>query len=182
MNWVDITVLSVVGACTLVGLFFGFIRQVIAVAALAAGIMLAGRFYQPVADVLHPKDGPGLVPDANWARIIAFVGIMILVGVVLGAFGSVLRVLARLLFLGWLDRLLGAALGFVLAVSLLTPIIVVATVFPVPGFSDAVRASQVANWLSGYGPVILSVLPPEFRQYEDLIKVELPAIPKVPQS
>jgi membrane protein required for colicin V production len=180
MNWVDITVLSLVGAGVLLGLYWGFIRQVVAVAALAAGILLAGRFYQPVADFLHGSDGGGPVADANWARIIAFVGIMIAVGLVLGAIGSVVRVLARLLFLGWLDRLLGALLGLVMAISLVTPIIVVATVFPVPGLSDSVRASQVANWLSGYGPVVLSMLPPEFRQYEDLAKAGLPPLPKVP--
>jgi membrane protein required for colicin V production len=182
MNWVDITVLALVGASTLLGLYWGLIRQAIAVAGVVAGILLAGRFYQPVAEFLHGKDGGGLVADANWARIIAFAGILLIVGVLVGAIGSLVRVVARLLYLGWLDHLLGALLGLVMAITLVTPVVVVATVFPVPGFSESVHNSQVAHWLSGYGPVVLSVLPPEFRQYEELVRIELPVIPAFPQS
>src|SRR5436305_192844 len=115
MNWVDITILGAIVVSTLMGLHWGLIRQAIAVFGLAGGIMIAGRFYEPVAGYLHGSDGGGLVADANWARITAFVGIMIVFSLALGAVGSVLRVVAHLLFLGWLDRALGGLLGLFMA-------------------------------------------------------------------
>jgi membrane protein required for colicin V production len=180
MNWVDITILAVTVVSTLMGMFWGLIRQIIAIFGLVGGIMIAGRFYEPVAEVLNGKDGSGLVADANWARIIAFVGILIIFSLALGAVGSVLRVLAKILFLGWLDHLLGGLLGLLMAITLVVPLLVVPTVFPVPGLSDAVRSSQVAHWFSGYVPVVLSMLPPEFQQYEDIVKLGVPALPSLP--
>lgn len=180
MNWVDITILGTIVVSTLMGLHWGLIRQAIAVFGLAGGIMIAGRFYEPVAEFLHGSDGGGLVADANWARIISFVGILIIFSLALGALGSVLRVLAHLLFLGWLDRALGGLLGFLMAITLVMALLVVATVFPVPGLSDSVRNSQVAHWFSGYVPVVLSMLPPEFQQYEAMIKLSVPGIPSLP--
>jgi membrane protein required for colicin V production len=180
MNWLDIAILAVIVISTLMGIFWGLIRQIIAIFGLVGGIIVAGRFYEPVAEFLHGKDGGGLVADANWSRIIAFVGILIIFSLALGVVGSVLRVLAKLLFLGWLDHLLGGILGFLMAVTLAVPLLVVATVFPVPGLSDAVRTSQVAHWFSGYVPVILTMLPPEFQQYQDIVKLGLPPLPGLP--
>jgi membrane protein required for colicin V production len=150
------------------------------VVGLVGGVIVAGRYYADVAAFLHGSDGRGLVADENWARIIAFVGIMILVSLLLGAVGSVLRVVARLLFLGWLDRLLGALIGLVISLTLTMAVVVVATVFPVPGLSDAVRESQVARWFSGYIPVVLAMLPPEFHQYYDLARLGVPGLPPRP--
>jgi membrane protein required for colicin V production len=180
MNWLDIAILAIIVISTVMGIFWGLIRQIIAIFGLVGGIIIAGRFYEPVAELLHGKDGGGLVADANWARIIAFVGILILFSLALGAVGSVLRVLAKLLFLGWLDHLLGGLLGLLMAITLVVPVLVVATVFPVPGLSDAVRSSQVAHWFSGYVPVILTMLPPEFQQYQDIVKLGVPPLPGLP--
>ncbi|MEO8287923.1 MAG: CvpA family protein [Chloroflexota bacterium] len=182
MNWVDITILTSIAAGTSAGFFLGLIRQAIAFFGLAGGVMIAGRFYETVATFLHGSDGRGLVADANWARIIAFVGIMIVFSVVLGLLGSMLRAVLKVLFLGWLDRLLGGLLGFLMAITVTMSTLVVATVFPVPGFSDAVATSQVAHWLSGYVPVVLSMLPPEFQQYYAIMQAiqVMPGIPGIP--
>jgi membrane protein required for colicin V production len=180
MNWLDIAILALIIISTILGIFWGLIRQVIAFVGLVGGIVLAGRFYEPVSEFLHGKDGGGLVADANWARIIAFVGILVIFSLALGAVASLLRVLAKILFLGWLDHLLGGLLGLLMSITLVMSVLVVATVFPVPGLSDAAHSSQVAHWFSGYVPVILAMLPPEFRQYQDIVKLGVPPLPGLP--
>src|SRR5688500_428385 len=165
MNWVDIGILGLVGASTLMGLYWGLIRQVIAVVGLAGGIFFAGRFYEPVAVFLHSPDGEGLIADPNWARIIAFVLVMVGFSLVLGVAASTLRIVANLLFLGWLDNLLGALLGLIMSMMLVMALLAVATVFPVSGLSDDVRESQVAQWLSNFVPLVLAMLPPEFQNF-----------------
>lgn len=177
MNLIDIIILASLSIGVLAGFFWGLIRQVIAVVGLIGGLIVAGKYYADLAAFLHGRDGNGLVADDNWAHIIAFVGILLLVSLAIGVIGSVLRVVARLLFLGWLDRLLGALLGLIIALTLTMALVVVSTVFPVPGLSDSVRDSQVARFFSGYIPVVLSMLPPEFQQYYDLVRLGIPTLP-----
>jgi membrane protein required for colicin V production len=171
MSAVDITILSIVAISTGLGFYWGFIRQVVAVVGLAGGIFAAGRYYASVAEILHPAEGGGLIADENWARIIAFVAIVILVSVALGVVGSALRLLVKLLFIGCIDRALGGLLGFVMSVMLVVAFVVVVTVFPVPGLSEALQTSRVAQQLSGFVPVVLAFLPPEFQQYFALAKL-----------
>jgi membrane protein required for colicin V production len=170
-------ILASLAASTVMGFFWGLIRQLIAFFGLAGGILVAGRFYSPVAEFLHGPDGGGLIADANWARIIAFVGILVLFSLLLGAVGSVLRVVAKVLFLGWLDHLLGAVLGFLMSLTLLMSMVVAATVFPVPGLSDTVRQSQVASFLTGYVPVVLAMLPPEFQRFTEITRMTQIGLP-----
>ncbi|MFL5733726.1 MAG: CvpA family protein [Chloroflexia bacterium] len=168
MNWVDIAILGIVVSSVLLGLFWGLIRQVVSVLGLAAGIFFAGRLYQPIADFLHPEEGGGLVADPNWARIIAFGGVVIGFSLLIGIAGSILRFAANLLFLGGLDHLLGGLMGLVTSVSLVMAMLVVATVFPVPNLSQAIRDSVVAHWLGVFVPVIVAMLPPEFGTFRQM--------------
>jgi membrane protein required for colicin V production len=168
VNWVDIAIVSSLISAAVAGLYWGLIRQVLSIFGLVGGIYFAGRLYEPVADFLH-GDGSGLVADLNWARIIAFAGVVIGFSLVLGIVGSVLRFMANLLLLGWLDHLLGGVLGLATSLLLTTVMVVAATVFPVPGMSDAIKESQVAQWLSGFTPIVLAMLPPEFQLFQQLM-------------
>ena len=69
----------------------------------------------------------------------------------------------NLVFLGWADHLLGAALGVIQMLLLLGVILVAANVFYVPGLSDAVRASTLAEiMVRPLFALITPLLPPEF--------------------
>jgi membrane protein required for colicin V production len=164
--------LSVIASSTALGLFWGLIRQLISVGGLLGGIWLAGRFYETAAELLHGPDGGGLVADPNWARILGFAAIVILFSLLLGAVGSTLRVVLNLLFLGWVDHLLGAALGLLTSVTLVASLLVVATVFPVPNVADGIRESQVAQWLTTFTPAVLAMLPPEFQLFQDIVRLQ----------
>jgi uncharacterized membrane protein required for colicin V production len=98
------------------------------------------------------------------------VGFSMLLGVV----ASVLRVAANLLFLSWLDNLLGGLLGLVMSVTLVMALLTVATVFPVSGLYNDVRESQVAQWLSNFVPVVLAMLPSEFQDFRERMTWGLP--------
>src|SRR3954452_9061400 len=108
MNWVDVTILTALIVSLLLGLYWGLIRQIAATFGLLASIWLAGHFYQNVANFLHPPEGGGLIGDPNMAKIVAFVGIVIVVSVVIGTISGILRTILNLIFLGWLDHIAGA--------------------------------------------------------------------------
>jgi membrane protein required for colicin V production len=169
VNWVDIAILSTLAASTLTGLFWGLIRQVMSVAGLVGGIYFAGKFYEGLAEVLHPGEGGGLVADPNWAKIIAFGAIVIGVSLLAGVVGSVLRLVTNLLLLGWLDHLLGGVMGLINSLLLVSALLAVATVFPVPNVSQAVKDSQVAHMVGTFTPLVLNLLPPEFLIFRQLM-------------
>ncbi|HMA35286.1 MAG TPA: CvpA family protein [Chloroflexia bacterium] len=162
MNWIDVTILTAIITSTVLGVFWGLIRQVAATFGLILAILLAGSFYKNVAGFLHPPTGGGLIGDENMANIVAFVLIVVGVSLGIGIVASTLRTVLGLLFLGWADHLLGSVLGLFQMSLLLAVIIIVATAFPVPGLSDAVRESHLAPFVARPFAFVIDWLPPEF--------------------
>ena len=167
MNTVDITVLALMGAGTILGLVWGIVRQVLSIAGLVVGIVLAGQFYEPLARFLsHPgtTDAP-LIASINWARVVAFLGIVIVVLAVSFAASYALGFALDVMRLGWLDRALGGVVGLLATLPLVMVLLIVLAVFPIGTLTDEARQSQVAQWLSGFTPAVLALLPQEFQLF-----------------
>ncbi|MBV9132652.1 MAG: CvpA family protein, partial [Chloroflexi bacterium] len=112
LNWLDGVVLLVLLVSALDGLRRGLLLGVLDLAAAAAGVVFAVIFERPVGEWLASTVSS--VPSAL-AQLAAFLGILILVQVVIGAtvgrlFVAIVRVLTRI-GLGGLDRLLGLVPG-----------------------------------------------------------------------
>lgn len=159
MNVVDITVVTLLLAGTLVGLLWGSVREMIALLGLALGLFIAGRSYGALAEWLSSS---GIIVYLNWARIISFAGITLLVWSVLAAGAAAVKVFLRAPALGALDKLAGGALGFVLSLALSLSVLAVTLTFPVPGLTEDARNSRVAQTFGGFMPVVLTLMPPEF--------------------
>ncbi len=162
MNWVDVTIVTALAVGGVLGLFWGFIRQVAATFGLVLAIFLAGANYKALAALLHSDSGGGLIADPNVANLVAFVAIVIGVSLAVGFVASVVRTTLGLLFLGWLDHVLGAVLGVVQMALLMAVIIIGATLFHVPGLTDAIQASALAPLIAQPLSFITNWLPPEF--------------------
>ena len=159
MNLVDITVVTLLLAGTVVGLLWGAVREMVALLGLALGLFIAGRTYEPLAQLLS---GSGIIVYLNWARIISFVGVTLFVWAVLAIGAAARRVFLRAPALGALDKVAGAALGFVLALAMVTSILIAAITYPVPGLTEDAYNSRVAQTFGGFMPVVLALMPPEF--------------------
>lgn len=163
MNWVDVTILTAITVSLLLGLYWGLIRQLAATFGLILAILLAGRFYEGLGAILSPPQGGGLIQDPAAAKIVAFVAIVIGVSVLIGIISGIVRTALNLIFLGWLDHLLGALLGVAQMLILMEAILVVATVIRVPNLSDAIDNSAVAGVLLRPLSFVVDLLPPEFQ-------------------
>jgi membrane protein required for colicin V production len=159
MNLVDVTVLTLLLAGTLVGVLWGAVRETVALVGLALGLFIAGRTYEPLAQLLSRS---GIISSLNWARIVGFVGVTLVVWAVLAVGAAALRVFLRAPALGALDKVAGAALGFVLALVMVTSMLIAAITFPVPGLTQDAYNSRVAQTFGGFMPVVLALMPPEF--------------------
>ena len=107
MSLIDIIIIAVVIGFTVASAAWGFVRQIIAVGGLILGLVLAGQFSPQLAPSLAFIDNPVV------ARGVAFIIIVITVSLICSIIASILYFAMGLLFLGWLDALLGAALGFI---------------------------------------------------------------------
>ncbi len=154
MLWLDITVIVIIGIATLIGLKIGIIKAVLTLAGVIVGVLLAGRFYVALADRLT------FIPQETLAKVVAFAAILIVVVLVAGIIAGVLKWLASIILLGWVNRLGGALLGLITGSILCGALLAMWTKFL--GISDPIAESALATFLLDRFPMVLALLPGEF--------------------
>ncbi len=148
VDWVIliVLVLSVLSAAKT-----GLVVEVISLAGLILGLLLASWDYQKLTPWMAQW-----IHSPSWSQAIAFIVIALAVMIVASVVGRVVRWSVKSIGLGWADRLAGAAFGLVKGCALVTiAVMVIAAFWPgatwfrqsrfAPGFlSIARRAAVVA--------------------------------------
>lgn len=122
MNTLDIIILIVIGAGTVLGFTKGFLKQLVSLTGLVAGLLAARALYVPLAEKLCPA----VTESMSVAQAISFVAIWIAVPLGFSFIASLLTRTLEAVSLGWINHLLGAVLGalkFTLLVGLLISVI-----------------------------------------------------------
>jgi membrane protein required for colicin V production len=139
----------------LLGIYWGFIRQVLSVVGLIAGLVLANRYGGAVAGWLS-----SFFSSAALVQVLGFVLVLIAVSAAVSLLATLLHRFIGLLFLGWLDHLIGGVLGLLQGTLISTVIVLVAAFFASEQLTDALAHSRVApqlvRWL---GALVLVFLP-----------------------
>jgi membrane protein required for colicin V production len=99
MNWVDIVIILLLLAAAWQGWRQGVITQILGLAALALGILLAWRWGGPI--------GAWMGLEGAMARVIGFVVVLVAVIVAVVLIGRLTRGLFRIVGLGVFDNILG---------------------------------------------------------------------------
>ncbi|MFZ1492648.1 MAG: CvpA family protein [Candidatus Competibacter denitrificans] len=159
MNWVDYLIIIIIGLSVLVGLWRGLLREVVSVATWIAAFAIAFLFAQDVATYLPPElDIPAL-------RVGMAFGGLFLTTLILGWLVGILA--SRLVDytnLHGIDRVLGMAFGMVRGAAVITLLVMMAGVTPLPKDPWWQQAQLLGHfqssalWLRGF-------LPPELAQY-----------------
>ena len=154
MNWLDIVILVVMAVALFFGLRIGIIKAVLSLAGLIAGIILAGRFYVPLAERLT------FIPQANLAEVAAFAIILIVIMLIASVAAALLKWTVSMVMLGWVNHLGGAVFGLLLGALLCGALLAVwGKFFGVSGF---ISESSLAVILLDRFPAVLALLPDEF--------------------
>ena len=160
MNWLDGAIIALIIWLTYSAFQAGFIRETVTIVAAILGIILAGLFYQDLAeDVFIWIDSETL------ASIVGFVfifGAMVLAGQIVAL---ILKPTVNLLQLGIFDQLAGAAFGFVKAIVFIQIFLILFITYPKWGLDETIDESvfgRVAVRIVDRAPVIVEMLPEEF--------------------
>ena len=105
MNILDIIILICFIPALVQGIRKGFISQVVAIVSIVAGVYLSFEFSELVSAWISQY----IEGSEQVLKITAFALILIAVIAGLTAFGKIIEKMIKIVMLGWLNRLLGAA-------------------------------------------------------------------------
>jgi membrane protein required for colicin V production len=158
MNWLDIIIIILLVVPILIGLKMGIIKMVLSLVGLIIGVVLASHFYKPLASIL------GFISNENVANIIAFILILVIVMVIAAIAVRLLKAIASVTMLSWVDHLGGAVFGLLIGAIFCGALL--ATWVKFLG-TDLVIQSFLAGVLLDKFPLVLGLLPSEFDAIRD---------------
>lgn len=160
MNWVDYSILAIIGLSILISLVRGFVREAMSLVVWIAAFFIASLFYHKLAGVFTGIEDPLL-------RNAAAIAALFVATLVLGGLATyVISQLVEKTGLGGFDRLLGMIFGALRGVLVVTALLFALNKFM--HFSDAPwwKASKlvpqfrvVEQWFFEYKQASSSFLP-----------------------
>ncbi len=157
LNLFDWFLIAILAYSTVVAFLRGIIRVLFSLGGLIAGILLAAWNYHHVALLLSR-----LITTPATAQIVAFLFIVVGVMVLSTLLGKVLNRTVHAIGLGFFDRLLGAAFGFLRGCLLGVAILMAVAAF-LPQ-SQWIANSQLTPYFLAGAHAVSFVVPNELRQ------------------
>jgi membrane protein required for colicin V production len=155
MNWLDIILLTIMILTAIIGIFKGFVKQVIGLIAVILGLVLACLYYERTAAVFETFVKNRLLSN--------FLGFLLLFVAVLIA-GAILGHLITKAMKGPLaiaNRLFGAVFGFIKAVLICGIIVFALVSFEIA--KPALETSVLAPACLGVTRAVINMIPQDLR-------------------
>lgn len=142
LGWVDIALLAVFLLSALVGLWRGFVFEIVSLLGWVVAFILANTLGPLLADYLPASESHG----AQWRLWIAYGLVFLLVLVMCTLFARMLRALIAATPLSFIDHLLGGAFGVVRGAVILVAVGMLVTLSPYAN-STTWKNSHGSLWL-----------------------------------
>ncbi len=171
MEWTDLTTLDLLFATIILisavfALFKGFVREIISLVALFAGLLLAASYYPSAARLLLDFSR-----DETVASLVGFLAIFLgclLTGILVA---SLAKRFVKAASLQWIDHLLGGIFGLLRGWAVASIIVLALIAFPVR--ENILERSALAPYLLTGARAAALLVPPELKLqfYEHYKKV-----------
>jgi membrane protein required for colicin V production len=155
-NWLDWTFAVIVAVSVIAAIMRGFFRELISLASLVIGLVVAAVAYPRAALWFEDLTKSHQVAQ-GLGFLVLFLGILLLGGIV----SLVVRKLVKTAGLEWFDRFLGAVFGLVLGVLVDCVLLLVLLAFAIK--PEAVRQSSLAPYVTAGANIISRVMPANLR-------------------
>lgn len=155
MNWVDYSIIGVIGLSALISLVRGFVTEILSLVVWVLSFWVAWTFFREVADQLTPWIS---LPSVRLA--VAF-GLLLVICLIVG--GLLNFLVGRLVDgtgLSGTDRLLGVLFGLVRGAVVVAVLVFLAGLTPLPN-DPWWRESQLIGHFQALAHWLMSLLPPD---------------------
>jgi membrane protein required for colicin V production len=162
LNWLDGVIVAVVLLFTFTAFQAGFIRETVTVVAAILGTVLAGLFYQELAE-----DALVFIDNETLAHIVGFVVIFggtLLAGQMLAL---VLKPTTDTLQLNIFDQLAGAGFGFLKSLVIIQVMLILLVTYPRWDMDRTIDESVFGSLIIEDTAVLVKILPDEFEAQVD---------------
>ena len=141
MNFFDIAIIIIVAVCLIRGIFKGLIREASGIVAVIAGFYGAYTYYP----VLLPRFEDWF-SEPFYAKILAVFLLFCLIFSAITLCAVLIRKLLRIVFIGWVDRLIGGAFGALKGELITAVIFIILTTF-VPVDQTFIKESKLSPYV-----------------------------------
>ncbi len=153
MSWLDLVILGIIVLSALISLIRGFVKESISLITWIVAAVLAFRYFSPMAELLEP------FVDAPTIRNVAAFAILFIFTLVVGAIVNfIMSQLVSKTGLSGTDKALGVVFGAARGVLIVTMVVLLASLTPMPEASwwqDSATVGffqQLAEWVKGIIP------------------------------
>ena len=153
MSWLDLVILGIIVLSALISLIRGFVKESISLITWIVAAVLAFRYFSPMAELLEP------FVDSPTIRNVAAFAILFIFTLVVGAIVNfIMSQLVSKTGLSGTDKALGVVFGAARGVLIVTMVVLLASLTPMPEASwwqDSATVGffqQLAEWVKGIIP------------------------------
>ena len=159
MNWLDVVIIIILVGFTVAAFRAGLIREVVTLVAVVLGVLIAGHYYDDLAD-----DVLLFIKNDKAARVIAFLSLFGSIALLGQLAAFLMKQAVSMLLLGWVDHLAGGAFGLLKGLVLVELFLMLFATYPYLGLDKAIDGSAVAPLFLDHGAALLKILPGEFNR------------------
>ncbi len=165
MNWIDAGIVIVLLFFIVTAFQNGFVREAISMTSAIAGVVLAGLFYDDVAEALLSS-----IDNEMSKNVIAFLIIFVGCAVIGQLIAIVVHPAIVIMQLGIADQMLGAAFGAVKGFVIIEALLILMVTYPRYDMDQRIDDSQFGEMLLEVADPLLKVLPEEFDSRVDAFR------------
>ena len=158
MNPFDILTIVILAYSIIRGIFRGLIKEMSSIVGVLAGYYAAYSYYAAIAALLSRW-----ITNTAYVNIVSFLILFSVVFLIVSALGVILKYVLRIAFMGWLDRICGAAFGLAKAILIAAVLLIVLTTF-LPQNAPIVTHSVLAPHVTTVSEIMVKVLSKDMKQ------------------
>jgi membrane protein required for colicin V production len=153
MSWLDLLILGVIALSALISLIRGFVKESISLLSWIAAGIVAFRYFSPMAELLEPY-----LADPTIRNMAAFAVLFISTLIIGAIINFIMSQLVSKTGLSGTDKALGVVFGGARGVLIVTMIVLLASLTPMPEaqwWQDSAMVGffqQLAGWVKGIIP------------------------------
>jgi membrane protein required for colicin V production len=158
MNPFDMAIVVIIAFCFIRGIFRGLIKELASIVGVLGGLYMAFSYFADLETLIKPW-----VPVDTYRNIISFAIIFVLVFLIIGIVGVILKYILNIAFLGWVDRICGAGFGLIKGGLLAAVLLIVLTTF-LPNCTPTIKASLLAPHVNQLSESMAKLIPGDMKR------------------